>query len=183
VHLGDYIYEYASGRYGNLRAYEPPTEIVSLQDYRTRHAQYKRDADLQELHRQHPMVAIWDDHEITNDTLGAGRRKPHHRHRRRLPARVSAGLRPTTSGCRSAWSTRPIRAASTRSFALGDLADLVMLEERLLGRSEQLTPRTRFRQTGAFADPARTLLGAEQESWLAAKLRARAPSGSWSDRA
>ena len=46
--------------------------MLTLADYRMRHAQYKRDADLQELHRQHPMVAIWDDHEISNDSWVGG---------------------------------------------------------------------------------------------------------------
>ena len=53
VHLGDYIYEYGSGQYGNVRPCEPAHEIVSLADYRARHAQYKRDPDSQAMHRQH----------------------------------------------------------------------------------------------------------------------------------
>ena len=94
LHLGDYIYDYASADvdapggaqndastpapagtegdeaeyvYGNIRTYEPKHEISSLEDYRSRHAQYKRDADLQELHRQHPMINIWDDHELVDN--------------------------------------------------------------------------------------------------------------------
>jgi alkaline phosphatase D len=71
LHLGDYLYEYPGrgvseeenpDEYGDGRplgrAPEPPYEIVSLDDYRTRHACYKTDPDLQEVHRQHPM--IWD---------------------------------------------------------------------------------------------------------------------------
>ena len=64
-----------------------------------------------------------------------------------------------------------------RVFQIGDLVDLVMLEERLGARSQQLpatlpTPfGNGFVQTGAFADPTRTLLGAEQEAWLAERLR------------
>src|SRR5437867_4085259 len=57
VHVGDYIYEHGNAQ-GTVRAYEPAVETVTLSDYRTRHAQYKRDADLQEMHRQHPMIAI-----------------------------------------------------------------------------------------------------------------------------
>ena len=41
VHLGDYIYEYGTGQYGTVRPCEPANEIVSLTDYRLRHAQYK----------------------------------------------------------------------------------------------------------------------------------------------
>ena len=72
VHLGDYIYEYGDGDYGSLRPYEPSHEIVSLADYRQRHAQYKRDTDVQALHRQHAMVAIWDDHEFADNAWSGG---------------------------------------------------------------------------------------------------------------
>ncbi|MDG4870079.1 alkaline phosphatase D family protein, partial [Guyparkeria sp. 1SP6A2] len=41
---------------------------VSLQDYRARYAQYRQDSDLQALHASMPMIAVWDDHEIANDT-------------------------------------------------------------------------------------------------------------------
>ena len=40
IHLGDYIYEYGDGEYGDVRGYRPPTEILTLADYRTRHAHY-----------------------------------------------------------------------------------------------------------------------------------------------
>ena len=40
MHLGDYIYEYGAGQYGSVRTPEPAHEIVSLDDYRQRHAQY-----------------------------------------------------------------------------------------------------------------------------------------------
>ncbi|MHA7835197.1 MAG: alkaline phosphatase D family protein, partial [Algiphilus sp.] len=52
LHLGDYIYEYGTGEYGDVRAYEPPTEILTLSDYRQRYSQYRQDPDLTELHRQ-----------------------------------------------------------------------------------------------------------------------------------
>jgi alkaline phosphatase D len=71
LHLGDYIYEYASageGRtYGTIRELDPPHEITTLSDYRRRYAHYRRDPDLQALHRQHPMIHVWDDHEFAND--------------------------------------------------------------------------------------------------------------------
>jgi alkaline phosphatase D len=64
VHLGDYIYEFANGRYGDgsssgrvpLRAGEAST----LEDYRDRYATYRSDIDLQEAHRRHPFIAVWD---------------------------------------------------------------------------------------------------------------------------
>jgi alkaline phosphatase D len=177
MHLGDYIYEYGSGVYGSLRACEPPTEIVTLADYRARHAQYKRDPDSQAMHRQHPLVAIWDDHETTNDAFrdGAQNHQP-----------ATEGVWETRVGdaLRAYYEWMPVRPVDTRnlrrnqrSFSYGNLAEVVMLEQRLSARSQQLaatipTPfGNGFVQAGPFADPARQLLGAEQETWLFDKLR------------
>jgi alkaline phosphatase D len=176
VHLGDYLYEYGSGEYGTARACEPPTEIVSLADYRMRHAQYKRDADSQQMHRQHPLVAIWDDHEVANNSWEGG----------------AENHQPATEGD---WATRvanalqaycewmPVRVAdptnlrkNNRSFRIGNLVDLIMLEERLNARSQQLTTNIGsasgyFTESGAYLDASRQLLGQEEESWLFGELR------------
>ena len=78
LHLGDYIYEYGMGEYATERAEEldrvpePSHEIVSLDDYRTRYAQYRSDPDLAALHARHPVIAIWDDHELANNAWRAG---------------------------------------------------------------------------------------------------------------
>jgi alkaline phosphatase D len=74
LHLGDYLYEYPLGGYANpvlagIRDVVPAHEIVTLADYRLRHALYKTDTDLQELHRQHPMICVWDDHESADEYL------------------------------------------------------------------------------------------------------------------
>ncbi len=177
LHLGDYIYEYGTGQYGSLRTPEPPTEMVTLADYRMRHAQYKRDADSQAVHRQHPFIAIWDDHEITNDTWKDGAQNHQSNTEGGYADRVAAGLQ-------AYYEWMPIRQVDAdprknfRSFQVGNLIDLMMLEERLSARSQQLPVAipvpgfgNGFVQQGAFADPARTLLGAEQESWLFNKLR------------
>ena len=75
VHLGDYIYEFGSGRYNDPsidRTVQPANELVTLQDYRNRYAFYRTDADLQEVHRQHPFIVVWDDHEMANDAWSGG---------------------------------------------------------------------------------------------------------------
>ena len=62
VHLGDYIYEFASSRYSDpslSRAVQPASEVVTLADYRTRYAYYRHDPDLQAVHRQHPFIVVW----------------------------------------------------------------------------------------------------------------------------
>jgi alkaline phosphatase D len=177
IHLGDYLYEYGPNQFGNLRTPEPPNETVTLSDYRGRHAQYKRDADSQAVHRQHPMVCIWDDHEITNDSWVDGAQNHTEGAEGSWAERVNVGLK-------AYYEWMPVREIdpaqprrNQRAFRIGDLVDLVMLEERLGARSQQLpatipTPfGAGFVQTGEFANPARTLLGAEQEAWLAARLR------------
>jgi alkaline phosphatase D len=182
VHLGDYIYEYGNGQYGDVRAYEPTHEIVSLSDYRTRHAQYKRDVDLQEVHRQHAMVAIWDDHEFANDAWSGGAQNHTEGAEGTWTARVAAALQ-------AYYEWMPVRpqdpgnlGKNNRSFSLGNLADLIMLEERVIARSQQAQPtpdinvnslsgNSTFTESGLFLDPARQMLGTEEENWLADKLR------------
>ena len=78
IHLGDYIYEYGMGEYATQNAEaldripDPPTEIVSLSDYRRRYAQYRADPDLRAMHAAHPLIVVWDDHEIANDAWQNG---------------------------------------------------------------------------------------------------------------
>ena len=69
-----------NGEFGDGTAFgrvpAPDKEIVTLADYRTRHAQYKADPDSQEVHRQHPFIVVWDDHELANNTWWGGAREP-----------------------------------------------------------------------------------------------------------
>jgi phosphodiesterase/alkaline phosphatase D-like protein len=69
LHLGDYIYEYAGDFNGEaVRPHDPPREVLTLADYRRRHANYKSDPDLQRLHAAVPFIATWDDHEVCQPT-------------------------------------------------------------------------------------------------------------------
>ena len=70
--MGDYIYE--SGRGGDAIGRVPSkgTELATLDDYRQRYAQYRDDQDLQGMHQQFPIIAIWDDHETANNDWKAG---------------------------------------------------------------------------------------------------------------
>jgi len=174
VHLGDYIYEYPPSG-GEVRLHEPGHETVTLADYRTRYGQYHRDVDLQELHRQHPMIAIWDDHDIASNANATGSQNHTEGSEGTWAARVAAAVQ-----ARNEWL--PVRVADPadprrdyRSFAYGDLVELTMLEERLLARSPQLPTNTSvsgvFTQSGAFTDPSREMLGMPQLDWLAERLR------------
>lgn len=162
VHLGDYLYEYAPGEYQArdvvVRPHDPAHEMVTLADYRRRHAQYKTDPDLQALHALAPWVITWDDHESANDAW-------------------SGGAENHTEGAEGAWAAR--RAASQQAYAewmpvrytaggrlyrrlrFGRLASLSMLDLRTY----------RDRQASSMVDPAlddpdRTLAGPEQLDFL-----------------
>ena len=159
--LGDYLYEYANDAYGDGTALNrvpvPNREIVSLGDYRTRHAQYKTDVDLQAAHAAHPWIVIWDDHESANDSWqgGAENHNPEQGEGDWAPRRAAA--------IKAYYEWMPIREVPTglfRSFRFGDLADLVMLDTRLEGRDKQVA-RDDFETAN---NPSRTLLGPVQES-------------------
>ncbi|MGH9314338.1 MAG: alkaline phosphatase D family protein, partial [Vicinamibacterales bacterium] len=174
LHLGDYIYEYPNGRYGDGtpfgRVPRPDREIVALADYRMRHAQYRSDPDLQEVHRQHPFIVVWDDHEITNNAWrdGAENHNPdlgEGEYAARRAAAVQAYLE--WMPIREDPSTRLPRIY--RSFAFGDLVDLIMLDTRLVDRDEQAERRESI---AVIDDPKRSLLGRAQEAWLFAELAA-----------
>ncbi|MDF2697484.1 MAG: phoD, partial [Labilithrix sp.] len=162
LHLGDYIYEYAEGDYGDVRESEPKHAVQTLADYRERYAQYRRDPDLQEAHRQHPFVCIWDDHELVDNAWRDG----------------TTGDNPAVgpwaerrSAARTAYSEWiPIRDQQDgriwRSLRYGTLAELIFLDTRLWGRDQQVAEDDPRRM-----DPARQLLGADQEAWLSERLR------------
>ena len=176
IHVGDYIYEFQDGVYGDgsglLRIPEPRKEAVTLSDYRIRYATYRTDPDLQEAHRVHPFIAVWDDHEITNDTWvgGASNHNPE-RGEGDWATRKAAAYRAYLE-----WM--PIREFGGtdvrlyRSFRFGSLVDLVMLDTRAL-RDRQVTTS----DLAALVDPKRTILGAAQEAWLFDELRTSQRAG------
>jgi alkaline phosphatase D len=174
VHLGDYIYEFANGVYGDGtgsgRVPMPAGEAVALTDYRGRYATYRSDSDLQDAHRLHPFIAVWDDHEIANDASVAG--APGHTSTYgSWPDRLAAAYRAYLEWMPVRESARPgIRLY--RDFRFGALADLVMLDTR--GLRDQQVPGTNFE---GLVDPRRSLLGAEQEAWLFERLRASQRAG------
>lgn len=67
-HYGDYIYEYGPDSPA-VRKHAGDL-LMSLDDYRRRHAQYKSDLDLQAVHAAHPFFMTFDDHEVRNNWAG-----------------------------------------------------------------------------------------------------------------
>jgi alkaline phosphatase D len=173
LHLGDYIYEYGLGGYATERAEqlgripEPRHEALTLDDLRCRHAQYKTDPDLKALHAAHPVIAIWDDHELANDAWKGGAQN-HGDDEGAWEMRRDAAIQ--------AWlEWMPVRAGHERAetrifrqFRFGDLATLVMLDTRVVGRDRQpdAPGTTADEVVAALRDPARRLLGERQEAWL-----------------
>ena len=180
LHLGDYLYEYPNGVYGDGTALgripEPDKELVTLADYRTRYAQYRRDPDLQALHARHPMIAVWDDHEIANDSWLGGAQNHQVGSEGSWAERRGAAVRayrewlPVREEGMPAPEERP---RLWRSFRIGDLAELLMLDTRLAGRAHQLPAA----EVALLADPQRSLLGSEQEAWLFERLAASQREG------
>lgn len=165
IHLGDYIYEYGNDQYGKVRTYEPPHEILTLEDYRLRYSQYRREADLASLHAAFPMIAVWDDHEFANNAYEDG--SDNHNAgegewatRKQIAARVYREWMPIRD------EADPYKI--WRSFSMGGLVDLVMLDTRVWGREEQLFDAN----DPALESDTRQLLGADQEQWLKDTLAA-----------
>ena len=113
-------------------------------------------------HRQHPFIAVWDDHEFANNAWSGGAEN----HNRTGEGEWMRGGRGDSGVARMDADSRDARRCADLSpvsqFAFGDLADLMMLDTRI----------DRPRRAGARDDRARSsrasrqLLGAEQEGWL-----------------
>ena len=180
LHLGDYIYEYGRDGYGKEiaqklgREVEPPHEIVTLADYRTRHALYKRDPDLQAAHARAAMIAVWDDHETANDSFREGAEN-------HQPESEGDWAKRKAAAMQAYFEWMPIRdpqagrswEAINRSFQFGDLATLAMVETRLLARSQQAEFKGATPSPEAFGKVLaernrddRELLGETQRAWL-----------------
>lgn len=164
VHLGDYIYEYGDGEYGDVREYDPPHDIVTLEDYRRRYRHYRKDPDLQAVHQQHPMINIWDDHETANDAFSTGAENHD-------PATQGDWDDRRAAGTQAWFEWLPVRVVDGeriwRNFQFGDLVNLIMLDTRLWGRDEQVSGRTAQMDRRLES---RTLLGQDQEMWLTEQL-------------
>ncbi len=160
IHLGDYIYEYGANKnkkHKSVRQHIPEHEILNLQDYRSRYAQYRLDKDLQEAHRLHPFINVWDDHEFANDAYKEGAKNQ--------------------QADEGDWNTRKATAKKVyfewipivdnaeesviRKISYGSLADVFMIDTRVEERCKQVGPYDTLLQCTT-----RTILGAKQTAWL-----------------
>lgn len=173
IHLGDYFYEYGDGTFpeppSQLRMLDPPTETITLDDYRRRFAQYRRDPDLQELHRQVPFIVVWDDHETANNSWMGG--AENHNEDNAVDEGSWEGRLGAARQAFFEWV--PIRETPGqrlfRKLEYGALADVIMLDTRIEGREQQ----SEGILCDTIADAAtlpNQMLGPEQEQWLFEEL-------------
>jgi len=188
LHTGDYIYEYGTDGWGAEsgrklgRAHEPANEIVSLSDYRTRHAQYRRDPGLQAMTAAHPFIACWDDHESANNPWIGGAEN-------HQPATEGDWLSRRAASIRAYYEWLPIRESGPgrnraefwREYRFGDLATVVTLETRHTARARQIdyteyasafaskADVEKFR-TDVLGAPDRPMLSHDMELFLAGAL-------------
>jgi len=184
LHLGDYIYEYARGGYASDdaatlgREVMPAHELVTLADYRTRYAQYRSDSDMQAFHAALPLISVWDDHEIANNSWRDGAEN-HQPEEGEFSARKAAAIQAYFEWLPTRPFTDNDNQTIYRSFRFGDLVDLHMLDSRLIGRDKQLDYADYIDGEGNFdaqafetelTDPQRSMLGGEQFDWLNGEL-------------
>ena len=164
LHLGDYIYEYPANSYEDKRSdreHFPKHEIISLDDYRKRYAQYRLDEDLRLVHQNHPFITIWDDHEIANNSYKTGAQNHQENEEGSYEERKKAARK-------AYYEWLPVRETTElyRSFNFGNLVKLIMLDERLEGRTgiaDSLTDPILKREGHA-------MLGKSQLEWFKKQL-------------
>lgn len=164
VHVGDYIYE-TDGK-GDVRTNVPDRTVTSLDDYRRRFGHTRSDPDLLSLHLRHPMVFVWDDHDVADNAWRHGAKEHDPDRHGRWEDRLAAAAR-----ARQEWVPARLRDPSDlyamwRSLPLGPLGELVLLDTRIPGRDRQAG------DPGAKALEAddRHLLDAAQREWAAERI-------------
>ena len=174
VFVGDYIYE-GAGRADTVRRHAGG-EAQTLLEYRNRHAQYKTDPDLQQLHAAVPWLVTWDDHEVDNNYAGAQSesRDPNFARRRAAAYQAYFEHMPLRERARPTPSRMVLRSRHN----WGQLARFHVLDGRQR-RTPQACPRP-GRGGGNMIDdrcrellaPGRSMLGQAQERWFVDGLRA-----------
>lgn len=180
--LGDYIYEYAPSRAAGVVRTVEGGWCLSLPEYRARYATYRQDPHLQAAHAAAPWMVTWDDHEVQNDYAGVqpGNRGPE----------VSDFLARRAAAYQAYYEHMPLRAATLveqltglqrggelrlyTNCRIGDLINLSLLDNRQYRHPQVCTANGELGSSGvergactALRDEGRSLLGRQQEQWLA----------------
>lgn len=168
IHLGDYFYETSFG-VDDFRKHETEKAPATVADFRRRHALYKTDRQLQHAHAQIPFFTTIDNHDAIEDND---------------PAKYAQ-----RAAAYQAWYEHmPVRGYKApgdnhfdlhRKIALGDLAQISLLDGRQFRDSKNVCNNNDYPNYGfgnyrercsRVFDEGRSMLGKEQERWLAENL-------------
>lgn len=164
IHLGDYIYE-DGGIEKRVRFHTGP-EIITLDHYRNRHAQYKTDPALQAMHAQAPWLVTWDDHEFDNNCAADISEHPE--------VTREAFLLRRAASYQAYYENMPLRRSAMpkgpdmllyRTVGYGRLTGFHVLDTRQY-RSDQPCGDGNKPPCPESLHPDRSLLGSIQRDWL-----------------
>ncbi len=168
--LGDYIYESAVGP-SPVRRHEGGV-ATTLAQYRARYATYKSDPLLQAAHQAAPWLLVWDDHEVANDYANMRGEDL----TQDFAARRAAAYRAYWEHMPFPKSARPVGPDMriVRRLDWGTLARIHLVDDRQYRDVQACAKPDRggsntvpLAACPQLADPKRSLLGFEQERWLA----------------
>ena len=166
--LGDYIYESGVGTLDatTVRLHNSD-EIKDLVAYRNRYALYRSDPLLQAAHAECPWVITWDDHEVENNYANLTPQDS-------ADAEGHAARR--AAAYQAWWEHMPVRLGPPtdesltiyRQFSWGDLLNLLVVDGRQYRDDQACGDAVLSTQPACdeALDPARTMLGADQEQWF-----------------
>ncbi|MEM9007383.1 MAG: alkaline phosphatase [Cyanobacteria bacterium P01_F01_bin.86] len=167
IHLGDYIYEGGIG--SNAVREHNSDEVITLEAYRNRYALYKIDPNLKAAHASAPWAYTWDDHEVDNNYANF------------VPEddqSAQAFAQRRAVAYQVYYEHMPLRAASLargpflqlyRRLNFGDLVTFNVLDTRQY-RTDQPCGDAFGPRCDEALDPAATMTGRRQESWLLSGL-------------
>lgn len=171
VHVGDYIYENSPSD-ETPRKHDGTGEPVDLTTYRSRHALYKTDPDLQAAHAAAPFVVVFDDHEVDNDWSGDNPQDPDEQPTDVFLARRAAAFQAFYEHLPMPRSAQPNGSsiAIYRSLDFAGLARINLLDTRQFRSLTEPCGYGTGPACDAVFDPSRTMLGEAQEAWLTSSL-------------
>ncbi|BCL75860.1 hypothetical protein JHS3_15960 [Jeongeupia sp. HS-3] len=198
VHLGDYIYETVGEAFqaGAVEAMHAPLSLPdgpyksgnsgaryanTLADYRALYKQYRSDPRLQQVHARFAMIAIWDDHEFSDDCWGDASTYDNGSYDKASGRGDNSHQTARRRGANQAWfefmpADVPFDAAASgfqtiklyRDFRFGSLMHLVMTDERLY-RADHLIPEAAVGSSigSRYLVPTAQLAAAEAQKFAA----------------
>ncbi|WKA55648.1 alkaline phosphatase D family protein [Planococcus shixiaomingii] len=176
LHLGDYVYESLKKERHHVREIAVPGgthKAFTLADYRELYKVYRSDPDLQKLHQNHAMVAVWDDHEFADNTYYPAIAPDHsfEPDRKRRHAASQAWLEYMPSRVTYDPAQSPDDALKIyRTLKIGDLANIYMTDERLFRSAPMGGPKQLSGADEKKEIEKRSMLGKEQREWFLDEL-------------